>query len=69
MAWTSKFVGVCFSPAGLNQRTETRTQSIRLPLCIDQTVCSRFRRNVLLIQGFQATNSYSPSQYFKSREK
>ena len=63
MAWACKFVGVCFFPAGLNQRTETRTQSSRLPLCIDQTERSRFS------QGLQAANSYSPSQYSKSCEK
>ena len=32
-----------FRPKRLGQWTETTTQTIR-PLCIDQTVCSRFRR-------------------------
>ena len=48
MYWS--LVGVCFSPAGLKQWMETRTQTIRLPLCIDQTVCSCFRKYVSLIQ-------------------
>ena len=77
IALTSNFVGVCFSPARLKQRTETRTQTIRLPLCIDQTACSRFRGYVSLIQGFlvlslnviQATKSYTPSQYSDSGKK
>ena len=68
MAWVFVFLQ-SFSPTGLKQRTETRTQTIR-PLCIDQTVCSHFKRYVSLIQGFfvlslnmiQETNSYSPSQ-------
>ena len=59
------------------RETGPRTQTIRLPLCIDQTVCSRFGGYVSLIQGFfvlslnviQATNSYSASQYSKSGEK
>ena len=66
-----------FLNSRLKQRTETRTQTIRLPLCIDQTVCPRFRGHVSLIQGFfalslnvtQATNSYSPRQYSMSGEK
>ena len=77
IARTSNFVDVCFSPARLKQRTKTRTQTIRLPLRIDQTVCSRFRGYVSLIQGFfvlslnviPATNSYSPSHYSKSGGK
>ena len=64
-------VGVCFSPAGLKQRTETRTQTIRLPLCVDQTVCSQLIQGffVLSLNVIQPTNSYSPNKYSKSDEK
>ena len=66
-----------FLPLDWNSGQRPGLKTIRLPLCIDQTVSSHFRRYVSLIQWFfvsslnviQAINSYSRSKYSQSGEK